>query len=196
MPRTTRSTRSARTAPAVPVRPFADADSLRAFRAAPTAVRAAVAKSVAQAKAQGASGDEMRETFGQLLSGPNRRTLLREHGYDGPTYVARSYDAYRDGDSRKGTQHAREHGVAAQERKAEERAALAATADLPTMRSALRGAAHAVPRSEAKLRAAFRALLDADASAVAAVAAMQDLPSGAPADAPQKPRPRRVRRAA
>jgi hypothetical protein len=155
MPRTTRTAprrSTARNLAASPVlRPYADADSLRAFRAAPTATRAKVAKQVAQAKANGASGEEMRETFGDLLSGPNRRALLREYGFDTATYIARSYDAYRDGDSRKGTQHAREHGAQAEERRAareaEERAAKAAARKAA---KAARDAAKATGAAKAK----------------------------------------------
>jgi hypothetical protein len=157
MPRTSRST--ARNLAASPVLvPFRDADSLRAFRAAPQATRAKVAKQVAEAKARGASGDEMRETFGPLLTGPNRRMLLREFGYDGPQHIARSYDGYRDGDSRKGSQHAREHGALAVQRReaqaAEERAAKAAARKAKAAAKAAKAApaASAAPRKAAPRR--------------------------------------------
>jgi len=80
-----------------------------------------VAAAIANAKVAGASGNEMRATFGSKLTGPARRKVLREHGFTGTAYVARSYDAYGDGDPRAGSRHAREHGALAVERRAEAR---------------------------------------------------------------------------
>jgi len=78
-------------------------------------------------KVAGLSGADCRAKYGGTvdaidgtevgLSGRRRRIVLRSHGLgDG---VARSYDAYSDGSPRIGSSHAREHGVQAAERQAE-----------------------------------------------------------------------------
>jgi hypothetical protein len=103
-------------------RPFA-VDSTDPYGARDAAGKLAVAESIAQAKLAGASGNEMRAEFGERLTGPARRKVLREHGFDGPGYVAPSYVAYRDGEDRQGTRHAREHGALAEARRTEQREA-------------------------------------------------------------------------
>ena len=52
--------------------------------------RKALAAKVAKAREAGATGDQLREQFGEWLTGPVRRTLLREHGHG--HLVAKSYD--------------------------------------------------------------------------------------------------------
>src|SRR5262245_29960591 len=106
-------------------RPFA-VDSTDPYGARDTAGKLAVAEEIAAAKLAGASGNEMRATFGERLTGPARRKVLREHGFDGPGYVAPSYVAYRDGEDRVGSRHAREHGALAEARRQEQREAEAA----------------------------------------------------------------------
>ena len=102
-----------------------------------------VANAVGKAKDAGASGDELRAIFGALLSGPARRRILREHGAaDGR--IAPSYDAYRDGDLRSGSRHAREHGaeaVARREAEAKAEAAKQRRAERAAERKAAREAA-------------------------------------------------------
>ena len=101
-------------------RPFADG-STAPFAAMPEDEQRAVAQSIASAKLAGASGNELRATFGERLTGPARRKVLRSFGLDAGT-IARSYEAYRDGDPRQGTRHAGKHGGRAEERRALDRA--------------------------------------------------------------------------
>ena len=54
------------------------------------AQRKALAAKVAKARKDGATGAQMREQFGDWLTGPVRRTLLREFGHDG--VIGASYD--------------------------------------------------------------------------------------------------------
>lgn len=54
------------------------------------AQRKALAAKVAKAREQGKSGDDIREEFGDFLTGPVRRALLREFGHD--AVIAKSYD--------------------------------------------------------------------------------------------------------
>lgn len=123
--------------------PFAP-ESTSPYGERTTAQRKSVAKKVAAAKDAGASGDELRALFGALLSGPARRKVLRDQNLaDGR--IAPSYDAYRDGDQRIGTRHAREHGAEAAARRAEEDKKAAAK---------LRRAARAADRKAAKEAAA------------------------------------------
>jgi hypothetical protein len=103
-------------------RPFT-ADSTAPYGAMPEAEQREVAKAIANAKASGASGDEMRARFGEKLTGPARRKVLRAFGFTGREFIAPSYGEYRDGDTRVGTRHAREHGALAQARRAEAREA-------------------------------------------------------------------------
>lgn len=117
-------------------RPFAD-DSTDPYAGRDAAGRLAVAEQVRDAKLAGLSGAEMREQFGPRLSGPARRKLLREHGFGSPATIARSYDAYRDGESRQGTRHAKQHGAAAQAQRAEAREA--AQAELAAAQAAKKG---------------------------------------------------------
>jgi hypothetical protein len=108
--------------------------------------RRTVAEAIRAAKLAGASGDEMRQTFGERLTGPARRKVLREHDLEAGA-IARSYVAYRDGDERSGTRHAKEHGALAEARKAEARKAadaeLAAALCAPKGRTKASKAAHA-----------------------------------------------------
>jgi predicted flap endonuclease-1-like 5' DNA nuclease len=130
--------------------PFAP-ESTAPYGAATAAQRKAVGRKVAAAKEAGTSGDEMRAIFGALLSGPARRKVLREHGLATPSTIARSYDAYRDGAERKGTQHAREHGAEAVARREAEEAAAAKkqrAADRRAARKAEREAAAAAASAE------------------------------------------------
>src|SRR4051794_6065553 len=132
--------KSSKSAP-VPVesRPFADG-SAAPFAALPEADRKLIAENIAADKAAGLSGNELRARYGERLTGPARRKVLRAYGFDGGAFIARSYDTYRDGDLRNGSRHAREHGALAAQRRAEAAEAEAATAELPTMRKALREA--------------------------------------------------------
>jgi hypothetical protein len=142
---------------ALAARPFA-VDSTDPYGARDDAGKRAVAEAVATAKASGASGDEMRERFGERLTGPARRKLLRAHGFSGTAYVARSYDSYRDGESRTGTRHAREHGAEAASRRAQ--ALAEAEAEAEAARKARKGrtkaerAAYAARVAEAEARVA------------------------------------------
>jgi hypothetical protein len=54
------------------------------------AQRKALATKVAKAREAGKSGDAIREEFGEWLTGPARRALLREFGYG--SLIAKSYD--------------------------------------------------------------------------------------------------------
>lgn len=161
MPRKSRSTAPAPVAP-VETRPFADG-SAAPFAALPEADRKSIAERIAADKASGLSGNELRARYGERLTGPARRKVLRAFGFDGGAFIARSYDAYRDGDFRNGSRHAREHGALAAQRRAEAADAAAATAELPTMRKALREAGSPVPSvrkgDATALRSAYAALL-------------------------------------
>jgi hypothetical protein len=90
-------------------RPFA-ADTVAPFASLSGEAQSSIASAIAADKAAGLSGNDLRAKFGEGLTGPARRKVLRKHGFGGTAYIARSYDEYRDGDSRKGTEHAREHG--------------------------------------------------------------------------------------
>jgi hypothetical protein len=54
------------------------------------AQRKALAAKVAKAREAGKSGDAIRAEFGEFLTGPERRKLLREFGYGGA--IKPSYD--------------------------------------------------------------------------------------------------------
>ena len=69
--------------------------------------RAALARRIAQDREDGLSGNTLRAKYGQWLTGPNRRVLLREIGRE--DLIAPSYGTYRDGQPRKGSAHARQH---------------------------------------------------------------------------------------
>jgi hypothetical protein len=148
-------------------RPFADG-STDPYGAMPTDRKETVALAIAAAKLAGASGKEMRETFGPRLTGPARRKCFlflaslpqhAEAGFDRPPYIAASYEAYRDAQPRSGSRHAREHGAQAEARRAEARSnaeqALAAAQAAPKGRSKASKAEHAaaVARCEATLAA-------------------------------------------
>jgi hypothetical protein len=111
----------------------------------PSAAQRKVAKAVAHAFGKNGaalSGDECRAIFGARLSGPARRKVLRDAGLADASTIARSYDAYLDGNDRKGSQHAREHGAEAVARR-EEAAAKAAKAEAAKARREARKAAKA-----------------------------------------------------
>jgi hypothetical protein len=145
MPRTSRKSDS---------RPFA-AESSAPFASLPAAQRRAVAKAIAADKAGGLSGDEMRSKYGPRLTGPARRKVLREYGYVSTAHIARSYDAYRDGEDRKGTRHAREHGANAAQGKAPRKAASRkAASPSPARKAASRPAKAPAKAAPAKARKA------------------------------------------
>jgi hypothetical protein len=54
------------------------------------AQRKALAAKIAKAREAGATGQALRDQFGEWLTGPERRKLLREFGHYG--LIARSYD--------------------------------------------------------------------------------------------------------
>jgi len=139
------------------LRPFSpDAPESEQYGALSATLQKHLAKAIAADKAAGLSGDELRAKYGVRLTGPTRRKVLRAHGFDGAGYIARSYSAYRDGDSRTGTRHAREHGALAQARRREAADQEAATADLKAVRAALREAGvKPLPRGEAAQRSAY-----------------------------------------
>jgi hypothetical protein len=139
------------------IRPFsADAPEASQFGALSASAQTAVAKAIAADKVAGLSGDELRAKYGARLTGPTRRKVLRAAGFDGTGYIARSYTAYRDGDGRTGSRHAREHGALAQARRREAADQEAASADLKAVRAALREAGvKPLPRGEAAQRAAY-----------------------------------------
>jgi len=125
--------------------------SIAEYRALSDAQRRGVAEALYAGRKSGASGNELRALVsgvesgaGSFPSGPQRIAILREHGLG--DVVARSYDAYRDGDARKGTRHAREHGAGR------------TRPDAATMRKALRAAGVSVPRNAERLAAAYDAL--------------------------------------
>lgn len=86
--------------------------SMQEYRDATEAQRRAFATAVAKDRTGGLSGAELRTKYGAWLLGPRRIAILREHGLG--SVVAKSYGQYRDGDPRKGSRHAREHGPKAE----------------------------------------------------------------------------------
>ncbi len=179
MPSKSRSTRKSPQAPTLAERiasailalPFAfDADPTDAnlYANLPAELQAGIAESIARDRAAGLSGNDLRAKYSGAgcptnrgLTGPIRRKVLRAHGAG--SLVAKSYDAYADGDPRGGSAHARMHGPLAAERAAAALDALAAeradATDAKAQRAALRAAGQSVPRDAAKLRAAFVALV-------------------------------------
>src|SRR5580765_7785001 len=179
MPSKSRSTRKSPQAPTLAERiasailalPFAfDADPTDAnlYANLPAELQAGIAESIARDRAAGLSGNDLRAKYSGAgcptnrgLTGPIRRKVLRAHGAG--SLVAKSYDAYADGDPRGGSAHARMHGPQAAERAAAALDALAAeqaAAVAPKdARAALRAAGQSAPRDDAKLRAAYAALL-------------------------------------
>lgn len=147
-------------------RPFAP-DSTDPYAGRDDAGRKAVADEIAAAKEAGASGNEMRDRFGSRLTGPARRKVLRAHGYGTSTgHVARSYDAYRDGDARTGTRHAREHGARAGALAAAAREAAAAEEAAAMPLRALRALVRDAGEVPAKVRGGDASALRAQAATV------------------------------
>jgi len=110
-----------------PTREFPqDPESSDPYAGRDDAGKLAVAQAIAADKAAGLSGNELRARYGQRLTGPARRKVLRAHSLDSTATIARSYDAYRDGESRQGTRHAREHGAEAAAKRAQAREEAAA----------------------------------------------------------------------
>lgn len=104
------------------------------FNALTEAKRRVLANNIAKDRTAGLSGDELRAKYGSWLSGPARVKLLRTFGHG--SVVAKSYDTYRDGDTRKGTRHAREHGVNASQPVKPKRTRKATTAKPRTRKAA------------------------------------------------------------
>lgn len=159
MPRTTRK-------PAAPApadsRPFA-VESAAPYGTLAADAQRAVAEGIAADKAAGLSGNELRAKYGERLTGPARRKVLRAHGLDSAATIARSYSAYRDGEARSGSRHAREHGPLALARKREHAETVAAGLSVAECRKVLREAGARVPAvrkgNEAPLRAAVAEVL-------------------------------------
>jgi len=160
----------------LPFSPEHDATDPRAFGNLPEPVQAGIAESIFRDfRLLGKSGADCRKKYGGTddatdgtevgLSGKRRRIVLRAFGFGAG--VARSYDAYADGQPRIGSAHARTHGALAQQRAADAAAAQAQAqadaASLPECRKALRDAGEPVPSvrkgDEKPLRAAYAALL-------------------------------------
>jgi hypothetical protein len=93
------------------VKKSATALTIEDFRGLTVAKRRILAGQIAKDRTAGMSGNELRAKYGSWLSGPTRIKLLREFGH--VMVVGKSYDSYKDGDTRKGTRHAREHGAKA-----------------------------------------------------------------------------------
>jgi len=137
-------------------------------------VRAAIAESIAQDRAAGLSGNDLRARYsgpgeahakGRGLTGPMRRKVLREYGHG--SLVGKSYREYRDGEARTGSAHAREHGPLAAARAADRMRTLAeestAVLSAKEIRAILRNDGRKVPTvrggDESALREAHVALL-------------------------------------
>ena len=138
-------------------RPFADG-STAPFAGRTEDERRSIAEQIAADKASGLSGNELRAKYGERLTGPARRKVLRTFGLDSPATIARSYDEYRDGQPRSGSRHAREHGARAEERRAalreEADAALVAARKAPKGRTKASREAHAALVAECEARVA------------------------------------------
>ena len=65
-----------------------------------TAERESLAHRIANDREEGFSGAALRAKYGEWLTGPNRRVLLRESGRD--DLIGASYVTFRDGQPRKG----------------------------------------------------------------------------------------------
>lgn len=156
----------------LPFSPLHAADSPDAFPNLPEAVQEGIAHAIfADFAVGGLSGADCRKKYGGTndaidgtevgLSGKRRRNVLRAYGLGAG--VARSYVAYSDGESRKGSAHARQHGANAAERQAEqarlqaeaaaEQAKQDAKREARAMRKELRAAGADVPRGDAAMRA-------------------------------------------
>jgi len=137
MPRTTALSRKVAAAiAAVPLDPTHATDNAAAFGNLPEDVQRGVVEQIALDKAAGLSGNDLRAKYGEGLTGPKRRTLLRGFGFATAQTIARSYSAYRDGEARQGSAHARQHGPNAIERQAAAKKAVqeAAAASKPAAR--------------------------------------------------------------
>jgi predicted secreted Zn-dependent protease len=142
-----RSTRkSAPAAPAAPAetRPFA-VDSTAPFASLAKDVQQTIAENIAADKVAGLSGNELRAKYGERLTGPARRKVLRDFSLATAATIARSYAQYRDGQARIGSRHAREHGSQAAARIREHAAETVAGLSIPECRKVLRTAGHPVP---------------------------------------------------
>lgn len=82
------------------------------FDALTDAKRSALVTKIARDREAGLSGNDLRAKYGDWLTGPMRRKLFRTVAQRSDL-VARSYNAYRDGDTRKGSAHAKFHGAQA-----------------------------------------------------------------------------------
>lgn len=152
-PRKTAAQRAAaKLAAEVAARPFA-VDSTAPYGAMQDGAKLAVARSIAADKAAGLSGDELRRKYGERLSGPARRKVLREHSLASASTIAPSYNAYRDGEPRQGSRHAIEHGSRAEERRAvlaAEQAEAEAIAEAKARRAAAAKARREARKASAK----------------------------------------------
>lgn len=74
----------------------------------------ALAVALAEGRDNGLSGNDLRAQFGEGCTGPIRRDLFRRFGLDAGR-IARSYDAHRDGNLRKGTPRIAVEGSKARE---------------------------------------------------------------------------------
>jgi len=72
-----------------------------------TAERESLAHRIANDREEGFSGAALRAKYGEWLTGPNRRVLLRESGRD--DLIGASYVTFRDGQPRKGFARAQAH---------------------------------------------------------------------------------------
>ena len=102
--------------------------SLDEFKALTTAQQTAIVNAIAKDRDGGLSGNDLREKFGDWLTGPRRCKLLKAFGHG--AVVAASYVEYQDdakvaplvgGAQRTGSRHAKFHGngKAATSRRAE-----------------------------------------------------------------------------
>lgn len=113
MPRITKSDLAA----FVASRPFAtDESGSMPYATASESMQRACVESIAKDRASGLSGNDLRAKYGEALTGPMRRKVLRAFGLDSSATIARSYSHYSDGEARTGSSHARMHGVHAAER--------------------------------------------------------------------------------
>lgn len=95
----------------------------------------ALAVALADGRDAGLSGDDLRSKYGEGCTGPIRRDLFRRFGLDSGR-IARSYDAHRDGNPRKGTPRIAVEGSKAQSAFAAARAEEEAAAKAASKRKA------------------------------------------------------------
>jgi hypothetical protein len=91
-------------------------------RALDEASAKALAVALAEGRDAGMSGQALRDLHGEGCTGPVRRNLFRRFGLEAGR-IARSYDAHRDGQPRKGTPRIAVEGSKAQQAHAERIAA-------------------------------------------------------------------------